>query len=78
MLEEMQTRLSNAPEMMRVRKRTVEHPFGTLKQWMGAKIFLTRKRTGVSAERSLDVLAYNMKRVMKIMGANGLMKALSA
>jgi len=42
------------------------------------QIFLTRKRTGVSAERSLDVLAYKMKRVMKIMGANGLMKALSA
>lgn len=42
------------------------------------QIFLTRKRTGVSAERSLDVLAYKKKRVMKIMGANGLMKALSA
>ena len=42
------------------------------------QIFLTRKRTGVSAERSLDVLAYKMKRVMKIMGANGLMKPLSA
>ncbi len=45
-LEEMQNRLSNAPDMMRVRKRTVEHPFGTLKQWMGATHFLTR------AERS--------------------------
>ena len=77
-LEEMQNRLSNAPEMMRIRKRTVEHPFGTLKQWMGATHFLTRKLNGVSAEMSLNVLAYNLKRVMKILGTNGLMKALSA
>ncbi|GAB5337615.1 IS1182 family transposase [Pseudomonas fluorescens] len=77
-LEEMQLRLSKAPEMMRVRKRTVEHPFGTLKQWMGATHFLTRKLNGVSAEMSLNVLAYNLKRVMKILGTSGLMKALSA
>jgi len=77
-LEEMQVRLSNAPDMMRVRKRTVEHPFGTLKQWMGATHFLTRRLEGVSAEMSLNVLAYNMKRVMKILGTSSLMKALSA
>jgi transposase len=77
-LEEMQNRLSNAPDMMRVRKRTVEHPFGTLKQWMGATHFLTRKLNGVSAEMSLNVLAYNLKRVMKMIGTSGLMKALSA
>jgi len=77
-LEEMQDRLRNAPEMMRIRKRTVEHPFGTLKQWMGATHFLTRKLAGVNAEMSLNVLAYILKRVMKIMGATGLMKALSA
>lgn len=77
-LEEMQNRLSNAPDMMRVRKRTVEHPFGTLKQWMGATHFLTRKLNGVSAEMSLNVLAYNLKRVMKILGTSSLMKALSA
>ena len=76
-LEEMQLRLSNVPEMMRVRKRTVEHPFGTLKQWMGATHFLTRKLAGVSAEMSLNVLAYNLKRVMNNIGANRLMKALS-
>ena len=67
-LEEMQVRLSNAPDMMRVRKRTVEHPFGTLKQWMGATHFLTRRLEGVSAEMSLDVLAYT----------TSLMEALSA
>ena len=77
-LEEMQNRLSNAPDMMRVRKRTVEHPFGTLKQWMGATHFLTRKLAGVSAEMSLNGLAYNFKRVIKILGTSGLMKALSA
>lgn len=44
--------LSKAPEMMRVRNRTVEYPFGTLKQWMGATHFLTRKLAGVSAEMS--------------------------
>ncbi|CAN1600462.1 IS1182 family transposase [Pseudomonas sp. B21-028] len=77
-LEEMQNRLSNAPDMMRVRKRTVEHPFGTLKQWMGATHFLTRKLNGVSAEMSLNVLAYNLKRAMKILGTSSLMKALSA
>jgi transposase len=77
-LEEMQNRLSNAPDMLRVRKRTVEHPFGTLKQWMGATHFLTRKLNGVSAEMSLNVLAYNLKRVMKILGTSSLMKALSA
>jgi hypothetical protein len=62
----------------RVRKRTVEHPFGTLKQWMGATHFLTRKLAGVSTEMSLNVLAYNLKRVMKIIGTTGLMKALTA
>jgi len=64
--------------MMRVRKRTVEHPFGTLKQWMGSAHFLTRRLVGVSAEMSLNVLAYNMKRVMKILGTDGLLKAMAA
>ncbi|WP_460318629.1 IS1182 family transposase [Pseudomonas ogarae] len=77
-LEEMQARLNNEPQMMIIRKRTVEHPFGTLKQWMGATHFLTRRLAGVSTEMSLNVLAYNWKRVMKILGAQGLMKALAA
>lgn len=77
-LEEMQNRLNNAPEMMRIRKRTVEHPFGTLKQWMGATHFLTRRLPGVGAEMSLNVLAYNLKRVMNILGTSNLMKAMSA
>ena len=77
MLDEMQNRLNHAPDMMRVRKRTVEHPFGTLKQWMGSTHFLTRRLAGVSAEMSLNVLAYNMKRVMRIIGAEGLLKAMA-
>ena len=77
-LEDMQVRLDNAPQMMRIRKQTVEHPFGTLKQWMGATHFLTRRLAGVSTEMSLNVLAYNFKRVLKILGAQNLMKALVA
>jgi len=77
-LEEMQRRLNHAPDMMRIRKRTVEHPFGTLKQWMGSTHFLTRKLVGVSAEMSLNVLAYNMKRVMSIIGTASLLKAMRA
>jgi hypothetical protein len=77
-LEEMQVRLANTPQMMSIRKQTVEHPFGTLKQWMGATHFLTRRLAGVSTEMSLNVLAYNLKRVMKILGAQNLMKALTA
>src|SRR5471032_1614785 len=77
-LEEMQVRLDNAPQMMSIRKRTFEHPFGTLKQWMGATHFLTRRLAGVSTEMSLNVLAYNLKRVMKILGTSGLMNALTA
>ena len=77
-LEEMQARLNNAPQMMKIRKRTVEHPFGTLKQWMGATHFLSRRLAGVSTEMSLNVLAYNLKRVMRILGTQNLMKALAA
>ncbi len=76
-LEEMQRRLNDAPDMMRIRKRTVEHPFGTLKQWMGSTHFLTRKLVGISAEMSLNVLAYNMKRVMSIIGTASLLKAMA-
>ena len=66
--------MSKAPDMMRIRKRTVGHPFGTLEQWMGAMHFLTRRLEGVSAEMSFHVLAYNMKRVMKILGTTSLMQ----
>jgi hypothetical protein len=63
---------------MRVRRQTVEHVFGTLKAWMGATHFLTRTMPKVATEMSLHVLAYNMKRVMKIMGVKPLMQAIIA
>jgi transposase len=67
-LEEMQARLDRMPEASRVRRRTVEHPFGTLKAWMGATHFLTKTLPRVSTEMSLHVLAYNLKRAMQIVG----------
>lgn len=66
------------PEAMRIRRQTVEHPFGTIKYWMGARHFLTRTLDRVSTEMSLHVLAYNMKRVMQIMGVKGLVAAMQA
>ena len=77
-LENMQHRLDQAPEMMRIRKQTVEYPFGTLKAWMGATHFLTKTLPRVSTEMSLHVLAYNMKRVIKILGSAALMEAIIA
>jgi transposase len=77
-LEAMQTRLDQAPEMMRVRRQTVEHPFGTIKAWMGATHFLTKTLERVGAEMSLHVLAYNLKRVMRLLGNGALMDAMRA
>jgi len=77
-LEAMQTRLDRAPESMRLRRQTVEHPFGTIKSWMGATHFLTRTLDRVSTEMSLHVLAYNLKRVMNLLGNATLMEAMRA
>jgi hypothetical protein len=77
-LETMQQRLDQAPDAMAVRRQTVEHPFGTIKAWMGATHFLTRTLRRVSTEMSLHVLAYNLKRVMQVLGAKPLMAAMRA
>lgn len=77
-LEAMQNRLDRAPEMMQLRRQTVEHPFGTLKAWMGSTHFLTKTLERVSTEMSLHVLAYNLKRVMKILGIGPMMVAMRA
>jgi hypothetical protein len=74
----MQNRLDQAPEMMRIRRQTVEHPFGTLKSWMGATHFLTKTLDRVSTEMSLHVLAYNLKRVLRLLGSDALMAAMKA
>ena len=78
MLETVQARLDQNPNKMRVRRQTVEHPFGTIKAWMGATHFLMRTLPKVATEMALHVLAYNMKRVMRILGVGGLMDAMRA
>jgi hypothetical protein len=65
-LERLQARLDRKPQQMTVRRRTIEHVFGTLKHWMGSTHFLTRHLDNVSTEMSLHVLAYNLKRVIAI------------
>ena len=75
-LETMQARLDRTPNAMRIRRQTVEHTFGTLKAWMGSTHFLTKTLPRVSTEMSLHVLAYNLKRVMKIIGIQPLMQAM--
>ena len=77
-LEAAQVRLDKRPEVIRVRRATVEHPFGTLKAWMGATHFLTKTLRKVSAEMSLHVLAYNMKRAIQILGVRPLLAAVRA
>jgi len=72
-LEAMQARLDKAPDSMRIRRQTVEHPFGTIKHWMGSAHFLTRTLKRVSTEMSFHLLAYNLKRVMKILGPEAMM-----
>ncbi|MBL4603168.1 MAG: IS1182 family transposase [Emcibacteraceae bacterium] len=75
-LEAMEARLAQNPGMMKIRKSTVEHPFGTIKSWMGATHFQMRRLKNVSTEMSLHVLAYNLKRAMKIIGIIPLIEAM--
>jgi hypothetical protein len=77
-IDAMQKRLDAMPEAMRIRRSTVEHAFGTLKQWMGPNHFLTKTLQSVSAEMSLAVLAYNLKRTIGITGAAPLVAAIRA
>ncbi len=77
-LDDIERRLEEKPDAMQTRRSTVEHPFGTLKAWMGYTHFLTKTRKKVSTEMSLHVLAYNFKRVLSIIGIGPLMTALKA
>ncbi len=77
-MEAVQRRLDKRPDAMTVRRRTVEHVFGTLKHWMGSTHFLTRTFANVGTEMSLHVLAYNLKRVIAILGIARTMKAVSS
>ena len=75
-LEAMQTRLDREPDKMLVRRRTIEHVFGTLKHWMGSAHFLMKTLQHVRTEMSLHVLAYNLKRVISVLGIEKTMKAM--
>jgi transposase len=77
-IDAMQERLDRTPHAMRIRRATVEHAFGTLKAWMGATHFRTRTLDKVKTEMSLHVLAYNLKRVIAILGVQPLMQTMRA
>jgi hypothetical protein len=77
-LEAMQHRLDRTPEASRLRRQTAEHPFGTLKAWMGSTHFLTKTLPRVRTEMSLHVLAYNLKRALQIFGTQPLIAFMRA
>jgi uncharacterized protein (UPF0276 family) len=77
-LDVVQARLDGAPQASRLRQRTVEHVFSTLKAWMGSTHFLTRTLPRVQTEMSLQVLAYNIQRVKKILGTSTLIAEIRA
>ena len=77
-LEAVERRLDENPQAMRQRRETVEHPFGTIKAWMGATHFLMKRLKNVRTEMALNVLAYNLTRVMNIIGVRSLMAAIRA
>lgn len=77
-LDAMQARLDRMPDAMLVRRQTIEHPFGTIKAWMGSTHFLTRTLKRVSTEMSFRVLAYNIKRAIAIIGVRPLLQAIRA
>ena len=74
----MQKRLDENPQAMRQRRETVEHPFGTMKARMGATHFLMKRLPKVATEMALHVLAYNLTRVMNIIGIKPLIAAMGA
>jgi transposase len=77
-LDAVQGRLDRKPDIMTVRRSTVEHAFGTLKFWMGSVHFLMKRLRNVRTEMSLHVLSYNMKRAMNILTVPGLLQAMRA
>ena len=77
-LDDMQVRLEQSPEAMRIRRCSVEHRFGTIKSWMGATHFLMKSLERVKTEMSLHVLAYNLKRLMTLLGFGGMIETVRA
>jgi transposase len=76
-IDQMNELMETQPDSMLIRKQTVEHPYGTIKCWMGATHFLTRRLKNVSTEMNLHVLAYNLKRMMSIFGETELIAAMT-
>lgn len=72
----MADRLAANPQILDQRRISVEHPFGTIKQWMGQGAFLMRRLENVRAEFSLSALVYNIRRALTLVGVKGLMAAL--
>lgn len=77
-LDDLEDELQRAPDAMLIRKQTAEHPFGTIKAWMGATHFKMRRLKNVKTEMSLHVLAYNLRRMISIMGVQPLIEAIQA
>ena len=77
-LDQMDELMASMPDSMLIRKQTVEHPFGTIKSWMGLTHFLTKRLPNVTTEMSLHVLAYNLRRMMSILGPDKLIAAIAA
>ena len=77
LLDEMEKRVQENPELMKLRKMLAEHPFGTIKHHWDQGHFLMRKLPNVRAEMSLSVLAYNIKRVIRILGVLRMIEALA-
>ncbi len=77
-LERMHKRIDDDPSKLALRSMTVEHPYGTIKSWMGATHFKMKTLKNVATEMALHVLAYNMKRVMNIIGTPALISAMRA
>ena len=74
----MQARIAQRPDILNQRRETVEHPFGTIKQWMNQGAFLMRGLEKVRAEFSLTALAYNLRRALNILGVEAMTAAVAA
>ena len=77
-VDRMANRLARRPDILKRRRECVEHPFGSIKQWMGQGAFLTRRLENVRGEFSLTALAYNMRRAINLVGVPTLVRAACA
>ena len=78
LVDAMHDRMSRDPALMGLRRSTIEHPFGTIKAWMGATHFRMRRLRNVRTEMAFHVLAYNIKRMIALIGVRGLLAAIPA